>query len=76
MPLASGASAAYEARVFAVPSDDDALLAFDIWIIDTTGNPAELLQRVRMRDVSGGRLKPPDWIKTAISGDGRREYGR
>lgn len=55
----------YVARVFPVPSRDPVMLVFDIWILDFDGRPYELLQGVRMRDVSGGRLQPPAWIRAA-----------
>lgn len=38
-------------------------LIFDIWIYDTGGRLCELAVGVRMRDVSGGRLQPPGWIR-------------
>ena len=38
-------------------------LIFDIWIYDTRGRLCELAAGVRMRDVSGGRLQPPGWIR-------------
>lgn len=37
-------------------------MAFDICITDLDGSRFEVMEAVRMRDVSGGRLKPPDWI--------------
>jgi hypothetical protein len=41
---------------------DKTLLVFDIRIYDRVGNIHETISGVRMRDVSGGRLKPPEWI--------------
>ena len=41
---------------------DKKLLVFDIRICDREGNLYEVISGVRMRDVSGGRLKPPEWI--------------
>ncbi len=41
---------------------DKNLLVFDIRICDREGNIHETISGVRMRDVSGGRLKPPEWI--------------
>jgi len=38
-------------------------LIFDIWIYDTRGRLCELAVGVHMRDVSGGRLQPPGWIR-------------
>jgi len=34
----------------------------DIWIFDRHGHPKEEIRGLRMKDVSGGRIKPPDWI--------------
>jgi len=34
----------------------------DIWIYDGGGNPKEEIRGLRMKDVSGGRITPPDWI--------------
>lgn len=39
------------------------ILIFDIWIYDSGGRLCELAAGVRMRDVSGGRLQPPGWIR-------------
>jgi hypothetical protein len=41
---------------------DSTLLVLDIHIGDREGNIHEKISGVRMRDVSGGRLKPPEWI--------------
>jgi Polyketide synthase dehydratase N-terminal domain len=41
---------------------DAGLLVFDILLLDPDGGHRELLRGVRMRDVSGGRLRPPEWI--------------
>jgi phosphopantetheinyl transferase len=38
------------------------LLVFDIWLLDRFGTMCEIVQGVRMRDVSRGRLQPPQWI--------------
>jgi hypothetical protein len=43
-------------------------VAFDICITDLDGTVFEELHGVRMRDVSGGRLKPPHWIGSGPSG--------
>jgi len=41
---------------------DPVLLVFDICICDKDDNPFEIVTGVHMRDVSGGRMKPPPWI--------------
>jgi len=51
----------YVGRVFPVRTDG-ATLVFDIWVLGLDGKVRELLTGVRMRDVSGGRLRPPEWI--------------
>ncbi|MFH1152693.1 MAG: polyketide synthase dehydratase domain-containing protein [Pseudomonadota bacterium] len=52
----------YEARI--VPTVQGAgTFGFDIWIVDSKGVLCETIQGVMMRDVSGGRIRPPDWIR-------------
>jgi phosphopantetheinyl transferase len=51
----------YFARIFPKTVSPD-LLDFDIWLMDETGDLCEMAKGVQMRDVSGGRLKPPEWI--------------
>ncbi|MGV8058165.1 MAG: polyketide synthase dehydratase domain-containing protein [Smithellaceae bacterium] len=36
---------------------------FDAWICDLQGNVCEEITGIQMQDVSGGRMKPPEWIK-------------
>nr|WP_319494283.1 polyketide synthase dehydratase domain-containing protein [uncultured Desulfobacter sp.] len=38
-------------------------LGFDIWIMDDQGNLCEAVSGVMMRDVSGGTVTPPAWIR-------------
>ncbi len=38
-------------------------LGFDIWIVDNMGDLCETILGVMMRDVSGGAITPPDWIR-------------
>ncbi|MGD8366928.1 MAG: polyketide synthase dehydratase domain-containing protein [Desulfobacterales bacterium] len=52
----------YSVRVLPTRTGSD-LLVFAIEIADDSGKTRERLEGVRMRDVSGGRWKPPDWIK-------------
>jgi hypothetical protein len=47
--------------VVSVREKDPALLVFDI-TIEANGVIYEIVESVQMRDVSGGRLKPPSWI--------------
>jgi len=51
----------YFGRVRPAMVNDD-LLIFDIALLDEYGSLCEMIRGVRMRDVSGGRLRPPDWI--------------
>jgi len=39
------------------------ILVYDIFIYDRQGNLCEVSAGVRMRDISGGRTHPPDWIQ-------------
>ena len=48
-------------RIIPVKKSPD-LLIFDIHICDHDGTLFEAVSGVRMRDVSAGRMKPPDWI--------------
>jgi phosphopantetheinyl transferase len=38
-------------------------LVYDIFIFDRRGNLCEVSTGVHMRDISGGRTHPPDWIR-------------
>jgi hypothetical protein len=38
------------------------LLVFDIWLYDINGILFEAVPGVQMRDVSAGRMKPPQWV--------------
>jgi phosphopantetheinyl transferase len=46
---------------------DPALLVFDLRIYDREGCLHEACSGVRMRDVSGGKLRPPEWVGPAES---------
>jgi hypothetical protein len=41
-------------------------LIFDAWIYDLDGIMFESISGIQMRDVSQGRLHPPDWIKADL----------
>ena len=51
----------YISRILPVRTDPD-LLIFDIWIYDSKGKLFEGACGVHMRDVSAGRMKPPQWV--------------
>lgn len=41
-------------------------LLFDLWLHDRAGQLCEIVQGLTMRDVSGGKLRPPTWISAHI----------
>jgi len=53
----------YLTRVIPVRATSD-LLVFDILIYDSSGVVFENVSGIQMRDVSAGRMKPPQWIMT------------
>ncbi|HPC40080.1 MAG TPA: polyketide synthase dehydratase domain-containing protein [Spirochaetota bacterium] len=59
----TGAGATYITRV-TPRSADGALLVFDLWIYDGSGDLCESVRGLHMRDVSGGKLHPPHWIRS------------
>ncbi|MDD3816134.1 MAG: polyketide synthase dehydratase domain-containing protein [Desulfocapsaceae bacterium] len=56
------AGAQYSTTVVLV-SQDSGELVFDLSIFDAAGKPCETVKGLKMRDVSGGQIKPPEWIK-------------
>lgn len=57
----------YICRVFPLRRDaEPVVLFFDIWVYDQDGNPCETVRGLQMRDVSGGRFKPPQWVKAGL----------
>ena len=56
----------YFSRIHPVRTESDVLI-FDIWIYDQNGCLFETIEGARMRDVSAGRLKPPQWISNGES---------
>ena len=55
----------YRCRVVPLP-DEGAALRFDILIAGGDGRPVEVIRGVAMRDISGGRRKPPAWVGEGI----------
>ena len=53
----------YEADIRFREEQDENLL-FDLDLRDHDGRLYEIVRGLGMRDVSGGRLQPPDWIRT------------
>lgn len=39
-------------------------LSFDIWIHDLSAGLREYVRGVMMRDISGGRISPPEWVRS------------
>ncbi|HEY6000625.1 MAG TPA: polyketide synthase dehydratase domain-containing protein [bacterium] len=58
----------YVSRIFPVGAAAG-VLTFDIWILDMAGQPCEVLHGVTMRDVSGGTLQPPAWVRAGAEED-------
>ena len=57
----------YFSRIHPVRTESDGLI-FDIWIYDENGYLFENIGGAHMRDVSAGRLKPPQWISAGECG--------
>ena len=56
----------YICRILPVETHPD-LLVFDLWIVDENGVLFESDLGVCMKDVSAGRMKPPQWITADLS---------
>ena len=52
----------YRTRVQLLSQTNDELL-FDLQIFDDQGHIFESVTGIRMRDVSGGTIKPPEWLR-------------
>ena len=52
----------YLARIVPVDTSRESLI-FDAWIFDQNGILHESISGLRMRDVTQGRMLPPEWIK-------------
>ncbi|SPD74823.1 conserved hypothetical protein [uncultured Desulfobacterium sp.] len=48
-------------RIIPVMTESD-FLVFDAWIYDSDGTLFEAVSGIQMRDVSGGAMKPPQWV--------------
>jgi hypothetical protein len=55
----------YLGRVVPVNVNHNSLI-FDAWIYDSDGIIYENIGGIQMRDVTQGRLRPPDWIKAVL----------
>ena len=56
---------AYLGRVVPVKVNHESLI-FDAWIYDSDGIIYESISGIQMRDVTQGRLRPPQWIKADL----------
>jgi hypothetical protein len=54
----------YSCRIVPLSAEAPAL-RFDIWLYDGDGRPVEIIQGLEMRDISGGRRRPPAWVREA-----------
>jgi hypothetical protein len=59
------AGGTYRCRIIPLP-DEGAALCFDILITGGDGRPWEVIRGVAMRDISGGRRKPPAWVGEGV----------
>ena len=57
---------AYLARIVPIKKDSG-LPGFDIWVYDADGNLYEAAYGVKLKDVSAGKINPPDWILNDIN---------
>jgi hypothetical protein len=55
----------YLGRIVPVKVNPDSLIV-DAWIYDSDGVIYEIVSGVQMRDVSQGRMRPPEWIKAKL----------
>lgn len=55
----------YSCRVLPLP-DREGALCFDILIAGPGGGPAEVIRAVAMRDISGGKRRPPAWVQEGL----------
>lgn len=58
-------SGSYVARIKPVETRCEPLI-FDVWIFDQKGMIHESIGGLRMRDVTRGRMRPPDWLTESI----------
>lgn len=63
VPVKKGGS--YLARILPVDVSRETLI-FDAWIFDRNGIIYETVGGLRMRDVTRGRLRPPEWLKDGV----------
>jgi hypothetical protein len=55
----------YRCCVFPL-GEEGSVLLFNIWLFGKGDRPAEIVLGLRMRDISGGKLKPPAWVRKGV----------
>jgi len=55
----------YICHVFPLP-EEGAALRFDVRLYGEDRRPVEIIGGVKMRDISGGGLKPPAWVREGV----------
>jgi len=63
--LPTSAGETYLCRIFPLP-DEGAVLSFNVWLLGEDHRPVEIILGLKMRDISGGRLKPPAWVRKGV----------
>jgi hypothetical protein len=63
--LPTSAGQTYLCRVFPL-SDEGAILRFNVRLYGEDQRLAEVILGLKMRDISGGRLKPPAWVRKGV----------
>jgi len=55
----------YLCRISPRPGEGSSL-CFDLWICDRDQRPAEAVRGLRMREIPGGKLTPPAWVREGV----------
>lgn len=55
----------YLCRVFPLPEEGD-VLRFNVCLYNEAHRPVEIIMGLKMRDISGGRLNPPAWVRKGV----------
>jgi hypothetical protein len=55
----------YLCHVFPLPGEG-AVLRFDVRLYCVDGRPVEIILGLKMRDITGGSLKPPAWVRKGV----------
>jgi hypothetical protein len=63
--LPTSAYDTYLCRVFPLLQERD-VLHFNVCLYNETHRPMEIILGLKMRDISGGRLKPPAWVRKGV----------